>query len=396
MKKERVLIVGGGFAGIKTALELQEDSRFEVTLLTQHPTFWYYPTLYRAATGGKRRNAIIPLEELFAKTTVSIVFGTADTLDRRAKTVTTTKGEPLEYDTLVLALGVVTNYFNIPGLEEFSYGIKSPEQVDKLKAHLHQQLIDDRKPDLSYVVVGGGPTGIELAGALPDYIARLMKAHGIRHRRVHVDLVESSPRLLPRSPKDVSRHITKRLRYVGVRLHLGKVVQGLTADSLTVSGKPIQSHTVIWTAGVTNNPFFSKNGFIIMPRGKVATDIYLQADDNIFVLGDNANTPYSGMAQTAITDAEYLAHNLKRRASGKSLKSYIAFEPWSAIPVGKRWAAASKGRFRAYGLLGWALRESADVVGFLDYQPLQEASQQWLTGFGEEETCRVCVAAIAE
>lgn len=396
MKKEKVLVVGGGFAGAKVALELAGDHRFQVTLLSNHATFRYYPTLYRAATGGKRANASIPLTSFFKDIPVHIAKGKAATLDRKTKVVTTETGDTYSYDTLVLALGVVTNYFGIPGLAEFSYGIKSIEETDELKAHLHQQLIDERKPDLNYVVVGGGPTGIELAGALPVYLKKIMKAHGIRQRNVHVDLVESSPRLLPRAPRDVSRLLQRRLRRLGVRLHLGKVVQGQSADSLTVSGKPIRSHTVIWTAGVTNNPFFSSNGFVVTNRGKVATDIYLQAEENIFVLGDNANTPYSGMAQTAVHDGTFLAENLKRRADGKNFKSYVAKEPWSIIPVGGRWASATKGGIRAYGLAGWMLREAGDLVGFHDYAAWPEASKQWLTGFESEETCRVCTAAIAE
>lgn len=395
MKKEKVLIVGGGFAGVKAALELAEDNRFAVTLLTESANFRYYPTLYHAATGGKRGNAIIPLATFFAGKSVTVALGTATTLDRKAKSVTTAKGEIHSYDTLLLALGVVTNYFGIPGLQEFSYGIKSIEQVERLKAHLHQQLVDERRPDLNYVIVGGGPTGIELAGALPAYLKQLMKAHGIRQRNIHIDLVEAAPRLLPRSPRDASRLISRRLRRLGVRLHLGKVVQGQTADGLNVSGKPIQSHTVIWTAGVTNNPFFSNNHFVIMSRGKVATDIYLQAEDNIFVMGDNAHTPYSGMAQTAVKDGAFVADNLKRRAHGKSFKSYNASEPWSVIPAGARWASASRGGFRTYGILGWLLREAADLVAFHDYEPWQSAGKQWLTEFGHEETCKICTAAIA-
>lgn len=396
MRKEKVLIVGGGFGGVKAALELAEDPRFTITLLTESDHFRYYPTLYRTATGGKRTNASIPLHTLFADKPVTVINGTATTLDRKAKTVATAQGEVVEYDTLILGLGVVTNYFHIPGLEEFSYGIKTVQDAERFKEHLHAQLIDERRPDLSYVIVGGGPTGIELAGALPSYLKQLMKAHGIRHRAIHVDLVESSPRLLARSPRDTSRMITRRLRRQGVTLHLGKVVQGQTASELTVSGKPIQSHTVVWTAGVTNNPFFSANGFVIMGRGKVATDVYLQAEENIFVIGDNANTPYSGMAQTAVLDGKFVATNLKRRMSGKQFKAYKPKEPWSVIPVGGYWASATRGGIRAYGVAGWLLREAADLVAFHDYEPWVEAGKQWATEFGKEETCTVCAAAFGD
>lgn len=396
MKRERVLIVGGGFGGVKAALELSEDSRFDVTLLTDNANFRYYPTLYHAATGGKRTNAIIPLSRFFDDRDVEVVIGTAEALDRKAKTIATTNGEVHHYDTLVLALGVVTNYFGVPGLAEYSYSIKSEAEVRRFKDHLHEQLVDERRPDLRYVIVGGGATGIELAGALPQYLKHIMKLHGIRQRKIHIDVVEAAPRLMPRLPRDVSRMLKRRLKRLGVRVHLKKVVQGQTATHLTVSGKPLQSHTVVWTAGVTNHPFFAANNFTLMARGKVATDIYLQAEENIFVIGDNANTPYSGLAQTAIRDGEFVAANLKRRIHGRSFKSYSAREPWCVIPVGKRWAFASRGRFRTYGLLGWMLREAADFVGFHDYEPWQEAGKQWLTEFGGEETCTTCQAALAE
>lgn len=391
-----MLVVGGGFAGAKAALELAQDSRFAVTLLTKNDHFRYYPGLYRTATGGKRANTIIPYSELFGMKPVLVIEGEAETLDRKAKTITTTGGETFEYDTLILALGVVTNYFGIPGLAEYSYGIKSIEEIEQFKEHLHKQLVDDRRPDLNYVIVGGGPTGIELAGALPDYLKRLMKAHGIRHRNIHIDLVEAAPRLLPRSPRDVSRMITRRLRRLGVHVHTGKVVQGQTASDLRVSGKPIHSHTVVWTAGVTNHPFFATNNFVLTNRGKVATDVYLQAEDNIFVLGDNANTPNSGLAQTAVHDGTFVAQNLRRRASGKHFKTYSVVEPWSVIPVGNRWAGATKGGLRLYGIAGWLLREAADLVAFHDYEGWQNGSKQWLSEFGEEETCHVCMAALAE
>lgn len=396
MKKEKVLIVGGGFGGIKAALELDEDPRFSVTLLTNQPVFHYYPTLYRAATGGKKSTSFIPLESVFENKDTNIAIGTAQSLDRKAQTVTTDKGDVYQYDTLILAMGVITNYFGIPGLSDFSYGIKSVQEVTQFKQQLHQQLIDEKKPDMNYVVVGGGPTGIELAGALPSYIQQIMKTHGLQDRKVHVDLVEASPRLLPRGSKLVSTLVKRRLQKLGVRVHLGKVVQGQDANHLTVSGKPIQSHTVVWTAGITNNPFFSQNNFVLMGRGKVATDVYLQAEPNIYVIGDNANTPYSGMAQTAVLDGEFVAHNLQRKASGKNMKSYVAIEPWSVIPVGKRWAVATRGKFKTYGITGYFLREAADIMGYLDYYSVPAAGQLWLNGFGEEETCRVCTAASAD
>ena len=293
-KKERVLVLGGGFGGVKTALELADDPRFEITVLSDDTDLRYYPTLYHTATGGRRANSSIPLAHIFAGKAVTIVKGQAASLDRKAKTVTTSEGQAYAYDTLVIGLGVVTNYFGIKGMKDYSYTIKSQSEVARFKAHLHKQLIEDHRPDLNYVIVGAGPTGIELAGVLPSYLRHIIRNHGLSHRAVHVDLIEAAPSLLPRLPKDTARAVGRQLKRLGVKLYVGSAVQAAAEGELTVNGKPIRSHTVIWTAGVTNHPFFTENHFAVMGRGKVAVDVYLQAEDGIFVIGDNANTPYSG------------------------------------------------------------------------------------------------------
>lgn len=393
MAKQKVLIVGGGFGGVKAALDLADDKHFDITLLSDEVEFRYYPTLYHTATGGKRANSSISLRDLFAGKRVHLEQGSASKLDRKFKTISTTDGKTLTYDVLVIGLGVVTNYFGIPGLPEYSYSIKSQAEAARLKAHLHQQLIDQRQPDLHYVIVGAGPTGIELAGALPSYLKEIIRRHGVENRKVHVDLIEAMPRLLPRMPKHTSKAVGRRLKRLGVRLYLGKTVQGETADELTVSGKPIRSHTVVWTAGVTNHPFFKSNDFVMMGHGKVGVDVYLQAEDNIFVIGDNANTPYSGLAQTAIHDGKFLASNLKRRARGKDFKSYVAKKPITVIPAGPYWAAVSWGRLQLNGRLGWLLREAGDLVGFHDLEPWPKAARQYLTTFELEDNCQVCATA---
>ncbi len=212
MKIEKVLVVGGGFGGIKAALDLAKNGHFHVTLLTEHDDFRYYPTLYRTATGGKRANSAIPLSEIFKDVRITIVQGSAKELNRIDKQIITSDGTAYSFDTLIIGVGVVTNYFSIPGLQEHAYGIKSNNDALQLKAHLHQQLIDQAKPDLNYLIVGGGPTGIELAGALPEYLRSVMTNHGIKKRAINVRLIEAAPRLLPRMPKTTSRAVRRRLR----------------------------------------------------------------------------------------------------------------------------------------------------------------------------------------
>ncbi len=158
-KTEKVLVVGGGFGGVKAALEIGNDKRFDVTLISDTTELRYYPTLFHTATGGKRANSSIPLERIFQNTRVKLVNASVQTLDRKNKVITDTGGKTYEFDTLIIGLGVKTNYFGIQGLAEHSYSIKTQDEVARFKKHLHDQLTHERKPDLSYVIVGAGPTG---------------------------------------------------------------------------------------------------------------------------------------------------------------------------------------------------------------------------------------------
>ncbi len=387
---KKVLVVGGGFGGIKAALELSDDELMDVTLLSDKASFRFYPTLFHTATGGRSSESSIPLETIFDGKKVNIVIGEATIVDKTKKTVTTEDGPILSFDILIFSLGVVTNFFGIKGLDKYAFGIKSVEDARRLKNHLHDQLTDKKEPDLNYVVIGGGPTGIELAGQLPEYLHHIMKRHGIKHRSIHIDLVEAAPTLVPRLPKVAQRTIARRLRKLGIRLYLKQAVQAETADALMVSGKPIRSHTVIWTAGVTNHPFFKDNGFPLTDRGKVIVDEYLQASPDIYVLGDNANTTYSGMAQTAVYDGLFVSNNLKREERGLKKLTYKPKQPITVIPAGSHWTEVVAGRLHLNGRLGWLLREAADYVAFHEMEPWWKAGAQWLTEFGEEESCPIC------
>ncbi len=394
MKKHKVLIVGGGFAGVKAALELREHDEFDITLLSNSVDFHYYPTFYHTATGGVRQQSIIPLRELFIDKRVRFVLGTAKTLDREKRLIRTGDNRKFHYDSLILALGNVTNYFGIKGMEKYSYSIKTGDEINRFKKHIHDQMTDDRHPEQNYIIVGAGPTGIELAGALPAYIRSVRQNHKLPRRKLHIDLVEAAPRLLPRSSAATARAVRRRLRKLGINIYLKSTVQGETAENLIINGKPLRTHTVVWTAGVANHPFYATNGFALDARGKVNVDQYLQAEPDIFVLGDNNNTPYSGMAQTALIDAESLVKNLVRGIHNEEPKPYKPFQPVTVIPVGDDWAAVEWGKLHFSGRSGWVMRSAADWIGFNDITTIWKATEQWFTEFGKQEDCPTCSVAM--
>jgi NADH dehydrogenase len=198
--------------------------------------------------------------------------------------------------------------------------------------------------------------------------------------------------LLPRSPKKISEAVTKRLERLGVSIMTNTAVAEQAANHLVAGNETLPTTTVVWTAGVTNNPFFQENGFKMTDRHKVEVNEYLQAEPDIYVLGDNANTPFSGMAQTALYDGEAAARNIARIAAGKTPVAYQPKKPISVIPVGRNWAAVEWGNVTVSGLIGGFLHIFVDLIGFHDLQSWPKATAEWMRSKeeGDQEVCALC------
>ena len=377
-----ITIVGGGFGGVKAALELAKDDDIKITLISANRNFVYYPSLYSTATGHDHKESWVPLEFIFrSHPNIKVVYDTISTINPEKKTLV---GKKLRYhySKLILSLGSVTTYFGIEGLDHYAYGIKSESEIRTLQKHLFRQMGDAGIIDKRYVIIGGGPTGVELAGALGAYLQQLRKFFGLREQKIHITLVEASPRVLPRMSKASSNAAVKRLRDLGVKVETNKMVQSASADGLMVSGKPIQTQTIIWTSGVANAPFFKQNAahFELNPRGKVVVDEYMQARQGIFVIGDNADTPLSGLAQTAIHDGVFVARNILRAKNGEKPRTYKTRNLGVVIPIGHNWSIYERGSLRFTGVLGAFMRDAADIVGHHDVLPMGHAIDTWRAG----------------
>jgi NADH dehydrogenase len=395
-RKLHLVIVGGGFGGVRLARRLSGRSDIAITIISNLDFFAYYPQLYHSATGGVRTESAIPLHDMLSHRAVDIVRDTITEFDPAKRTLTGASGRTFEYDELVLALGSVTNFFGIKGLEEYAYNIKTIQGAERFKRHLHEELIERRRPEANYVIVGAGPTGVELAAALGDYLKRLVRLHRVRKPEYSIKLIEGAPRILPRSPEHMSAAVHAQLERLGVTVMTGQVVKGETADAITLAGQRIVSQTVVWTAGVANNPFFQAHAelFKLAKNGKVEVDQHLVARPHVRVIGDNAATQYSGMAQTALYDADYVAGDLVRQMNGSRRPAYRPKAPISVIPVGERWAAAQWGEFELYGLPGYVLRRLADLVGYADLESWPQAVQVWLDDRKRQDDCKICQPGI--
>lgn len=391
----KVVIVGGGFGGVKTALNLARDRLFEVKLISDHTYFEYHAALYRSATGRSPLEVAIPLQEFFEDSpNVEVVKDKIIAVDPNRKTVSSEGGSKWTYDVLVLAVGSVTAYYNIRGLKKYSYGVKTIHQALELKRHLHDDLIAGHE-ERNYVVVGGGATGVELAAELTAYLGDIRKKHRLPQHSYDISLVEASERVMPQLPAGFSHRIERRLKKLGVRLYLNTPVKSETYQRIKLPTGSIETHTVVWTAGMTNNPLFETNDFFETAKNKkVIVNEHLEAAKDIYVIGDSAATKYGGMAQTALYDANFIVANLKRQIRKKSRRPYVPKLPIYAIPVGPRWAAVLWGKFETYGYLGWVLRRLADLRLYLKFLPIYKALTVWRYGIVIEEVCPVCKAQL--
>ncbi|MBC7942942.1 FAD-dependent oxidoreductase [Candidatus Saccharibacteria bacterium] len=388
----RVVIVGGGFAGVRAALNLANKPDFDVVLVSKQAYFEYHSALYRSATGRSPLEVAISLTDFFAKdSNIKVIEDEIIHLDHQNKLVAGFSQSAYHYDVLILAVGVVTQYFGIKGLPEFSHSVSTIKEALELKRRLHEDLVAGGRVERNYVVIGGGATGVELSGELISYLNHVRRRHGIK-AKFNVDLIEASSNLLPSLPTVFTDNIKQRLKHLGIKLYFNTAVKSETIDEIELPRGEIKSHTVVWTAGITNNPIFAKypNLFQFGKGGKVIVDQYLETQPGIYVLGDGASTLYSGMAQTAIHDANFVTGNLKRMLANTQRLSYKPKKPIYAIPTGPRWAAVLWGKFEVYGYAGWILRRLADLRLYLTFLPLTKALAAWRAGFTIDETCPIC------
>lgn len=404
----RIVIVGGGVGGLRLSRMLSARKLASVTLIAQAPTSTYYAALYRVACGGGEEESVLPIEAALADERVKILVDAAATIDVAKRTVTCASGAVVPYDDLVLAVGSDVAFFGIPGMQESAFTLKSTADAHRLHAHLHEVLAESVTPQRrSYshafplpedeitpiVIVGAGPTGIELAGELATCAPSIAAAHGLHPQALKIILIEAMPSLLPAVPKTMSDRILRRLRSIGVDVRLDCPIVSYDGVDLETKTGGLHATTVVWTAGVKPSALLETiAGLERDKRGRIVVDDYLRAKntDDVYAIGDAAATPHAGYAQTAVADADYLANLLSLKSSGRASGKHVQRRPAVAIPVGGRWAAVGIFGLRFYGRIGWLMRRVADLHAFSLLLPLGLALSTWRARKRTRYDCEHC------
>ena len=383
---KKILIVGGGFGGIRTALNLakQKLPDVQITLISDRAHFEFHPALFRVVTGHAPEEVSISLADIFAGKNVTLVQDTITDVVPGEKMLTGASGAQYSYEYLVLGLGSETDYFNIPGLAELSFGFTTIDQALKLRHHLHdvfrrcheEGTSEAKVCDAHIVIVGGGATGTELAGELAVYLRQLAKQYDFEPSLVTLDLIEAAPRLLGVVPERMSRRIAERLHKLGVNIFLNRSVIREEVETVFMKDMEMKTKTLIWAAGVKPNSLYCRiPGVSLTPKHRVEVDEFLQAKNltGVFVIGDGASTPHTGMAQTALSDGAQVADIIAKKILGKTPLQYDDKSVVYAVPVGPHWAAVALGGMTFYGLPGWIMRQLADLRFFLSILPPTKA-----------------------
>ncbi len=401
---QKIVIVGGGFAGVSCAKNLCRElsGRAEIRLISDRPYHIFTPALYRVLASRRERKVCILLSDIFKDKKVEIAQDKIIGVDAVAKILHGISGKKYEYDYLVLALGSETAYFSIPGLREFSFGMKSIEDALRLKKHINEMFLhciersDDASDDicrLHFVVVGGGAGGVECAGELVDCVKSHAKKYGIDPSFVTIDLIEAAPRILQSVGADVSEKVSKYLHFLGVNIFVNRFIRAEEARQISAGDLTFKANTVVWTAGVMPNSLYGQiKEFSFDKKGRVEVDEYLRAKgtENIFVTGDGASTLYAGFAQTAIADGKAAAQNIVRLAHRRKMQKYRSKKPAIVMPVGPDWAVAVLGPVRLYGFASAILRHATDLRYFLSILPPLKALEVFNSRKNLCETCGIC------
>ena len=377
----RVVIVGCGFGGLWAAQALRR-APVDVTVIDRTNHHLFTPLLYQVATAGLSAPAIsAPVRHILAgQQNATVLMGEVQVIDTGKRSLRM-EGIEVPYDSLIVAAGSINHYFGNDAWAPYAPGLKTLEDALDIRAHIllaFEQAEREADPAkraqwLTFVVIGGGATGVELAGTLAEIARHTLRGEfrRIDPRKARVVLVEGSDRVLPPYPPDLSEKALAQLERLGVTVWLGKRVSGVDADGVTMGAERLQAKTILWAAGVTSSPLGRTLGVPLDRAGrvKVEPDLSIPGHPEVFVVGDLAAVEgVPGIAPAAKQMGRHAAKNILRRLAGQPSVRFKYRDYGQLATIGRNAAVVEMGKLRLSGYPAWLMWLVAHIYFLINFR----------------------------
>jgi NADH:ubiquinone reductase (H+-translocating) len=393
----RVVIVGAGFGGLETTYRLA-GAPVQITLVDRRNHHLFQPLLYQVATASLATSEIAwPIRYLLRnRHEVTTLFATVTGVDAEGKRVLLDDGDALPYDTLVLATGARHAYFGHDEWEPFAPGLKTLEDATTLRRRILVAFERaERESDparraafLTFVIIGAGPTGVELAGTIAELAHATLPEdfRNIDTRKARVVLIEAGPRVLAGFADELSTYAQHSLEKIGVEVMLGQAVTECSADGVVYGGNRLETRTIIWAAGVRASPAAEWLGAPADRAGRlqVEPDLTVKGHPEIFAVGDTVTIsawngqPVPGIAPAAKQQGKYVAEMIKARLKGETLGAFRYKHAGSLAQIGKRLAVIDFGSIKLRGTIAWWIWGIAHIYFLIGLRHRLSVAMSWL------------------
>ena len=392
-----VVIVGAGFGGLETAFGLA-GAPVRITLIDRRNHHLFQPLLYQVATASLATSEIAwPIRYLLrGRHEVTTLFATVSGVDADKREVQLDDGDALSYDTLVLATGARHAYFGHDEWEPFAPGLKTREDATTLRRRIlvaFERAERETDPQrraalLTFVIIGAGPTGVELAGTIAELAQDTLPPdfRNIDTQKARVVLIEAGPRVLAGFADDLSAYAQASLEKIGVEVMLGQPVTDCSADGVVFGGSRLEARTIIWAAGVRASPAAEWLGAPADRAGRleVLPDLTVPGHPEIFAVGDTVaiagpdGSPVPGIAPAAKQQGRYVAQTIKARLNGQPSAPFRYQHAGSLAQIGKRKAVIDFGRFKLRGTIAWWIWGLAHIYFLIGLRNRLSVALSWL------------------
>ncbi len=364
-----IVIVGGGFAGVKAALELAHQQTGKITLISNSPNFACHATLYSVLAGGGANQDRIALTDIFANVSaVEVVVDEITSIQPDSKTIKSKK-HTYDYDKLILATGVVPYYHDIKGAKDYTHSLRSAGDIASLQKWVYGNNFS------SAVVIGGGPAGVEFAGALSEWFATA-------ERDCTVTLIDGGQRILPTFSKTASKLVAKKLTNMGVQIRTDSLASEVKPGYILVNNGTLKAELVVWAAGETLPSFYKNHSaYFNIQNHKIKTSAFLEAYEDIYAIGDIVDASGSGTAPGAMAMAKYVSDHIIKTMTNRKAKPYKYNDSYksvvNSIPIGRDWAYVEQSGVYVSGKIGALTRRQIERDIYLQVMPKVQALEAW-------------------